>query len=285
MPFFVSVVVLRSDDECHLQEYPEPSREDRTKHVKLSIARGQRYREYLPPIGFFFALSVVLVLLGFLVMASKRLSALEGCGSDATDEPSVYYSPKQSREELEAANPKRRRRPREGEEEGEEKEEEDVDQVDGPVDGDNKQGSNGEIKIVSAHGAEEGTEEGGGGDSIQPMVAEQGEELLRSRLGRVVLFPLQIIKCFISIRRQQETRSQHPQRPEAEGSFRGQEDQQRPEDGEDREGSRQVERGGAAGRHDQGAQGGRLVQEEQIQGLRVPRPPPLALLLHPFHSG
>ncbi len=42
MPFFVSVVVLPTDDACHLPEFPEPSVIDRTKEVRLSITRGQR---------------------------------------------------------------------------------------------------------------------------------------------------------------------------------------------------------------------------------------------------
>lgn len=127
MPFYVSVVVLPTDDPCHLPDYPVPAAANRTKAVAVSIARGQRYREYMTPIGFSLVISLLLVGFAFVVMATKRLGDDED-EDDIVDEPSVYYSPKESREQLEFVTPdsgKRRRRLKiEGEGDPKEEEEE-----------------------------------------------------------------------------------------------------------------------------------------------------------------
>ncbi len=75
---------------------------------------------------------------------------------------------------------------------------------------------------------------------------------------------------------------QHPRGPEEQGSGGGRADDEPATEAADRARRQQTERGGATGRHDGDAAGRRLVQEEQVKGVRVPRPAPVTLLLHPF---
>ncbi len=213
--------------------------------VVVSLARflktliSFRYRQYLPPIGFFFILCVVLVVLAFGVMASKRLSVIEGCGSDYPDEPSVYYSPKQSREELEEADPKRRKKGRENEDEvdqgeGEEEEAEEEEAEQQEREEEEEKGTNGEITVIPVIRVENE----GGGDSIQPMVPSQGSvgchSLRVNSSSPCSYITLKRIRLFEA--KASPQRPKHPGRAQAEGPLGRQADQQQEEDGEDREG-------------------------------------------------
>ncbi len=117
MPFFVSVVVMGTDDACHLPDFPEESVTDRTKRVVISIERTQPYTTYLSPIGYSLFLSLILVIFAFVVMSTKRLKSNEedeqqhqGDGVE-DDEQSVYYSPNTSRDDIDRASSKRRHLP------------------------------------------------------------------------------------------------------------------------------------------------------------------------------
>ncbi len=204
MPFFVSVVVLDSDVPCHLAEFPEPSLANRTKSVRISITRGQRYWEYVSPIGTFLVLCALLVLFAFLVMATKRLSGNdEEVDDEIVDEPpSVYNTPKQSKEELEEADPKRRKRRHSQE-----------DEVDAAATEEGGGSGDAGEAVLTVTVAEE-TEETGGGDSIQPIVEPKGKTC-KAPTSTVVLTNILILSYALSGKGEQASLwPEHPRGPE-----------------------------------------------------------------------
>jgi len=103
-PFYVTVVVTADDDDCRLPEFPVKMTSNRGKRVRLRVERALRNRDYLEPICTSLVVTIVIVLFAFLIMGTKKLAKEE----DVPDEPSVYYSPKESADELRIVNLKRR---------------------------------------------------------------------------------------------------------------------------------------------------------------------------------
>ena len=98
MPFYVSVVVLDSDDECHLRDANYTTVPDRRKNVTVSIVTGDRYGQYVAPIGASVVVSAVLIIFACVVMGTKRLGDM--ANEEVEEGDSVYYSPSGSRPDV-----------------------------------------------------------------------------------------------------------------------------------------------------------------------------------------
>jgi hypothetical protein len=73
MPFYVSVVVLDSDDECHLKNANFTTVPDRRKNVTVSIVTGDRYGQYVAPIGTSILVSAAFIIFACVVSPQKLI--------------------------------------------------------------------------------------------------------------------------------------------------------------------------------------------------------------------
>ncbi|TRY74898.1 hypothetical protein TCAL_00546 [Tigriopus californicus] len=106
MPFYVTLLVLESDQDCHQTDfvvapYSSFSR-TRSKRMRVSIERTSRNESYLYPILTMVFMSVLMGILGMCVMMGKKFEENDPSGDDTAphDNPSVYLSANASREDI-----------------------------------------------------------------------------------------------------------------------------------------------------------------------------------------
>ena len=102
MPFFVSVVVPDTDDDCRLPHEvpPQASVANRTKRVTVGIERTEPYKKYFAPVLTSVAVCFAFILFAFVVMSTKSLDDKDKAGETENDGASVYYSPAGSRADV-----------------------------------------------------------------------------------------------------------------------------------------------------------------------------------------
>lgn len=106
MPFYVTLLVLESDGDCHQSNFQVPHYSSfsraRSKKMKVLIQRTSRNDSYLYPILVMIFVSVLMGILGMCVMMGKRFEDTEVKADDTAphDNPSVYLSARASREDI-----------------------------------------------------------------------------------------------------------------------------------------------------------------------------------------
>eukprot|EP00095_Tigriopus_kingsejongensis_P000166 maker-scaffold487_size158652-snap-gene-0.34 protein:Tk00166 transcript:maker-scaffold487_size158652-snap-gene-0.34-mRNA-1 annotation:"sid1 transmembrane family member 1" len=117
LPFYVTILVLDSDRDCHLSDHQPNERvlltsSVRSKGMRISIQRTRGYQSYLQPIFLMVFVTILIGIFGMCIMLGKRFEDLEAAPhanphpeeGPAPDARSVYHSAKASREDMADTN-------------------------------------------------------------------------------------------------------------------------------------------------------------------------------------